>query len=34
MGTLDGTFLSCIPGRLAFFAGEQGGTRWTLERSS
>jgi hypothetical protein len=32
VGQQMGTFLSCIPGRLAFFEGEEVGARWILER--
>ncbi len=32
IGRQMGTFLSCIPGRLAFFEGEEVGARWILER--
>jgi hypothetical protein len=32
VGRQMGTFLSCIPGRLAYFEGEEVGARWILER--
>jgi hypothetical protein len=32
VGRQMGTFLSCIPGRLAYFEGEDMGSRWILER--
>jgi len=32
VGRQMGTFLSCIPGRLAYFEGEDMGFRWVLER--
>jgi hypothetical protein len=32
VGRQMGTFLSCIPGRLAYFEGEDMGFRWILER--
>ncbi|MFZ0309952.1 MAG: hypothetical protein WAL89_17390 [Candidatus Sulfotelmatobacter sp.] len=32
VGRQMGTFLSCIPGRLAYFEGEDMGARWILER--
>jgi hypothetical protein len=32
VGHQMGTFLSCIPGRLAYFEGEDVGARWILER--
>jgi hypothetical protein len=32
VGRQMGTFLSCVPGRLAFFEGEEVGARWILER--
>ena len=34
VGRQMGTFLSCIPGRLAYFEGEDMGARWILERRS
>jgi hypothetical protein len=34
VGCQMGTFLSCIPGRLAYFEGEDLGVRWILERRS
>jgi hypothetical protein len=34
VGRQMGTFLSCIPGRLAYFEGEGMGVRWILERPS
>jgi hypothetical protein len=33
VGRQMGTFLSCMPGRLAYFEGEDMGARWILERS-
>lgn len=32
VGSQMGTFLTCIPGRLAYFEGEEMGYRWILER--
>ena len=32
VGGQMGTFLTCIPGRLAYFEGEEMGDRWILER--
>ena len=32
VGGQRGTFLTCIPGRLAYFEGEEMGDRWILER--
>jgi hypothetical protein len=32
VGRQMGTFISCIPGRLAYFEGEDMGSRWILER--
>ena len=32
VGAQMGTFLSCIPGKLAYFEGEAMGSRWILER--
>jgi hypothetical protein len=32
VGCQMGTFLSCIPGKLAYFEGEEQGDRWILER--
>ena len=32
VGRQFGTFLTCIPGRLAYFEGEVMGDRWILER--
>jgi hypothetical protein len=32
VGRQMGTLLTCIPGRLAFFEGEDVGSRWILER--
>jgi hypothetical protein len=32
VGCQMGTFLSCIPGKLAYFEGEGKGDRWILER--
>jgi hypothetical protein len=32
VGRQMGTFLSCIPGKLAYFEGEERGDRWILER--
>ena len=32
VGRQMGTFLTCIPGRLAYFEGEEMGDRWILER--
>ena len=32
VGRQMGTFLSCIPGKLAYFEGEEKGDRWILER--
>ena len=29
-----GTLLSCIPGRLGYYEGEEGGERWLLERGA
>jgi hypothetical protein len=33
VGYNDGTFISCIPGRLAYFEGEGPNERYVLERS-
>ena len=33
VGVNDGTFISCIPGRLAFFEGEGPNERYVLHRS-
>jgi hypothetical protein len=33
VGSQMGAFLTCIPGRLAYFEGEEMGDRWILERS-
>ena len=33
VGRQMGTFLTCIPGRLAYFEGEEMGDRWILERT-
>jgi hypothetical protein len=32
VGSFDGTFISCIPGRLAYFEGEYENDRYILER--
>ncbi len=32
IGRQMGTFLTCIPGKLAYFEGEEMGDRWILER--
>ncbi|MBZ5688889.1 MAG: hypothetical protein LAP86_28095 [Acidobacteriia bacterium] len=32
VGRQIGAFLSCIPGKLAYFEGEERGDRWILER--
>lgn len=34
VGTYSGTFISCIPGRLGYFEGEEPNERYILERSS
>lgn len=34
VGWCSGTFLSCIPGRLAYFEGEETNERYVLERRS
>jgi hypothetical protein len=34
VGRQMGTIISCVPGRLAFFEGEEPGARWILERLS
>jgi hypothetical protein len=33
VGLQMGTFLSCIPGKLAYYEGEAMGDRWILERA-
>jgi hypothetical protein len=33
VGSSDGTFVSCIPGKLAYFEGEEPNERYILERS-
>jgi len=33
VGYVDGTIISCIPGRLAYFEGEENGARYILERA-
>lgn len=33
LGRGMGAFVSCIPGRLAYFEGESAGERWLLERA-
>jgi hypothetical protein len=33
VGLQMGTFLSCVPGKLAYYEGEAMGDRWILERS-
>jgi hypothetical protein len=32
VGWYDGTFLSCLPGRLGYFEGEEPNERYILER--
>jgi hypothetical protein len=32
VGSSYGTFVTCIPGRLAYFEGEEPGERWLLQR--
>ena len=34
VGRQIGAFLSCVPGKLAYFEGEERGDRWILERHS
>ena len=34
VGSQMGTFLSCIPGKLAYYEGEEMGDRWILERKN
>ena len=33
VGSFDGTFISCVPGRLAYFEGEDENDRYILQRS-
>jgi len=33
VGSSDGTFVSCVPGKLAYFEGEEPNERYILERS-